>query len=145
MRTHMTMTGDARTATTEPSTVSVPAPAFHHDAAPWWREAVIYQVYIRSFADGNGDGVGDLLGIRTRLPYLKALGADAVWITPFYASPMADGGYDVTEHREVDPLFGTLGDAEALISEAHRLGIRIIVDIVPNHTSARHRWFREAV
>jgi hypothetical protein len=98
---------------------------------------VIYQVYIRSFADGNGDGVGDLLGIRTRLPYLRALGVDAVWITPFYASPMADGGYDVTEHREVDPLFGTLGDAEALIAEAHRLGIRIIVDIVPNHTSCQ--------
>jgi len=141
----MTMTGDARTATTEPSTVSVPAPAFHRDAAPWWREAVIYQVYIRSFADGNGDGVGDLLGIRTRLPYLRSLGVDAVWVTPFYASPMADGGYDVTEHREVDPQFGTLGDAEALISEAHALGLRVIFDVVPNHTSARHRWFREAL
>ena len=146
----MTVTGHAEGATrTEamPGTAGVPAPAaaFHGGASPWWRDAVIYQVYVRSFADGNGDGVGDLLGIRTRLPYLKALGADAVWITPFYASPMADGGYDVTEHRELDPLFGTMGDAEALISEAHRLGIRIIVDIVPNHTSAAHRWFREAV
>ncbi|MBR7825069.1 glycoside hydrolase family 13 protein [Actinospica sp. MGRD01-02] len=113
--------------------------------AAWWRDAVIYQVYIRSFADGNGDGVGDLLGVRTRLPYLRELGVDAVWITPFYASPMADGGYDVAEHREVDPLFGTLGDAEALIAEAHALGLKVIFDIVPNHTSAAHRWFREAL
>jgi alpha-glucosidase len=145
----MTVTGHAHGATrTHPgkqATVPAPATAFHGESTPWWRDAVIYQVYIRSFADGNGDGVGDLLGIRTRLPYLRALGVDAVWITPFYASPMADGGYDVAEHREVDPLFGTLGDAEALIAEAHRHGIRIIVDIVPNHTSAAHRWFREAL
>ena len=146
----MTVTGHAQSTTgarLTPGTAAVPAPAsgFHGEANPWWRDAVIYQVYIRSFADGNGDGVGDLLGIRTRLPYLRSLGVDAVWITPFYASPMADGGYDVAEHREVDPLFGTLGDAEALIAEAHRLGIRIIVDVVPNHTSARHRWFREAL
>jgi alpha-glucosidase len=146
----MTVTGHAHGATRthppgSPATVPAPASAFHSEATPWWRDAVIYQVYIRSFADGNGDGVGDLLGIRTRLPYLRALGVDAVWITPFYASPMADGGYDVAEHREVDPLFGTLGDAEALIAEAHRHGIRIIVDVVPNHTSAAHRWFREAL
>ena len=146
----MTVTGHAQSTTgarLTPGTAAVPAPAAARDAEanPWWRDAVIYQVYIRSFADGNGDGVGDLLGIRTRLPYLRALGVDAVWITPFYASPMADGGYDVAEHREVDPLFGTLGDAEALIAEAHRLGIRIIVDVVPNHTSAGHRWFREAL
>jgi alpha-glucosidase len=146
----MTVTGHAQGATStqspnQPAAVPAPASAFHGTATPWWRDAVIYQVYIRSFADGNGDGVGDLLGIRTRLPYLRALGVDAVWITPFYASPMADGGYDVAEHREVDPLFGTLGDAEALIAEAHRHGIRIIVDIVPNHTSAAHRWFREAL
>lgn len=115
----MTVTGDARAANAAPSTVSADAPAFHGASRPWWREAVIYQVYVRSFADGNGDGVGDLLGIRTRLPYLRSLGVDALWITPFYASPMADGGYDVTEHREVDPQFGTLGDAEALIAEAH--------------------------
>jgi alpha-glucosidase len=116
-----------------------------HRATGWWRDAVIYQVYVRSFADGNGDGVGDLLGVRTRLTYLRELGVDAVWITPFYASPMADGGYDVTEHRAVDPSFGTLGDAEALIDEAHVLGIKVIIDIVPNHTSAAHRWFREAL
>jgi alpha-glucosidase len=146
----MTVTGHAQSTTgarLTPGIAAVPAPAaaYHGESNPWWRDAVIYQVYIRSFADGNGDGIGDLLGIRTRLPYLRALGVDAVWITPFYASPMADGGYDVAEHREVDPLFGTLGDAEALIGEAHRLGIRIIVDVVPNHTSDRHRWFGEAL
>jgi alpha-glucosidase len=106
---------------------------------------VIYQVYIRSFADGNGDGVGDLLGLRTRLPYLRALGVDAVWITPFYPSPMADGGYDVADYCAVDPLFGTLGDFDALTAEAHRLGLRVIVDLVPNHSSDRHRWFAEAL
>ncbi len=111
----------------------------------WWRDAVIYQVYIRSFADGNGDGVGDLLGIRTRLPYLKALGVDAVWITPFYTSPMADGGYDVADYLAVDPMFGTLGDFDALAAEAHGLGLRVIVDVVPNHTSDRHQWFVEAL
>ena len=152
----MTVTGHATGATStdassrQPATVPAPATGFHGQPAPggdtpWWRDAVIYQVYIRSFADGNGDGIGDLLGIRTRLPYLRTLGVDALWITPFYASPMADGGYDVAEHREVDPLFGTLGDAEALIAEAHRLGIRIIVDMVPNHTSSSHRWFRAAL
>ncbi|WP_331767348.1 glycoside hydrolase family 13 protein [Embleya sp. NBC_00896] len=112
---------------------------------PWWRDAVIYQVYVRSFADGNGDGVGDLLGIRTRLPYLRDLGVDALWITPFYASPMADGGYDVADYRAVDPTLGTLGDIDALVREAHGLGLRVIVDIVPNHTSDRHAWFQEAL
>ena len=106
---------------------------------------MIYQIYIRSFADGNGDGVGDLLGVRTRLPYLRELGVDAVWITPFYPSPMADGGYDVADYCAVDPLFGTLGDFDALIAEAHRLGLRVIVDLVPNHSSDRHRWFAEAM
>jgi alpha-glucosidase len=115
------------------------------ERAAWWREAVIYQVYIRSFADGNGDGVGDLLGIRTRLPYLRALGVDAVWITPFYPSPMADGGYDVADYCAVDPLFGTLGDFDALVAEAHALGLRVIVDLVPNHSSDRHQWFTEAL
>ncbi|WP_327085132.1 glycoside hydrolase family 13 protein [Nonomuraea sp. NBC_01738] len=111
----------------------------------WWREAAIYQVYVRSFADGNGDGVGDLIGVRDRLPYLKDLGVDAVWLTPFFTSPMADFGYDVADYRDVDPLFGTLADAKALIDEAHDLGLRIIVDIVPNHTSSAHRWFQEAL
>src|SRR5215210_5727997 len=111
----------------------------------WWRDAVIYQVYVRSFADGNGDGVGDLPGVRSRLPYLRELGVDAVWLTPFYASPMADGGYDVADYRDVDPLFGSLADAESLISEAHDLGLRLIVDIVPNHSSYLHEWFEAAL
>ncbi|MFJ5220336.1 glycoside hydrolase family 13 protein [Streptomyces sp. NPDC088354] len=116
------------------------------DAHPdWWRSAVIYQVYVRSFADGDGDGVGDLPGVRARLPYLAELGADAVWLTPFYASPQADGGYDVADYRTVDPLFGSLADADDLVRTAHELGLRVIVDIVPNHTSDRHAWFRAAL
>ncbi|MFC6885044.1 MULTISPECIES: glycoside hydrolase family 13 protein [Actinomadura] len=111
----------------------------------WWRDAVIYQVYVRSFADGNGDGIGDLAGVRSRLPYLAGLGVDALWITPFYVSPMADFGYDVADHRDVDPLFGTLDDARALIRDAHAHGLRIILDVVPNHTSDRHPWFRAAL
>ncbi|MEU8992381.1 glycoside hydrolase family 13 protein [Streptomyces sp. NPDC048558] len=114
-------------------------------SAPWWRSAVIYQVYIRSFADGNGDGVGDIAGIRSRLPYLKSLGVDAIWINPWYKSPMADHGYDVADFREIDPVFGTVAEAEQLIEEAHAHGIRVIPDIVPNHTSDRHVWFQEAL
>ncbi|QIS15165.1 glycoside hydrolase family 13 protein [Nocardia arthritidis] len=111
----------------------------------WWRHATIYQIYVRSFADGDGDGIGDLSGIRTRLPYLAALGVDAVWLTPFYVSPMADGGYDVADHRAVDPLFGGLDDLSALIADAHLLGLRVLIDLVPNHTSAQHIWFVEAL
>jgi alpha-glucosidase len=111
----------------------------------WWRDAVIYQIYVRSFADGDGDGIGDLMGIRSRLPYLADLGVDAVWLTPFYRSPMADGGYDVADYRDVDRLFGTLADAKALVSDAHGLGLRVIVDIVPNHSSDRHPWFVAAL
>ncbi|MEU8248325.1 glycoside hydrolase family 13 protein [Nonomuraea sp. NPDC048916] len=111
----------------------------------WWRDAVIYEVYVRSFADGNGDGIGDLLGVRSRLRYLADLGVDAIWVTPFYTSPMADFGYDVADYRDVDPIFGTLADAKALIDDAHGLGLRVIVDVVPNHTSDRHPWFRQAV
>ena len=113
--------------------------------APWWRHAVIYQVYPRSFADSDGDGVGDLPGITSRLPYLAGLGVDAIWISPFYVSPMADAGYDVADYRDVDPLFGSLADADALLARAHELGIRVIVDLVPNHTSDEHAWFREAL
>jgi alpha-glucosidase len=115
------------------------------EAAGWWRSAVIYQVYVRSFADSDGDGIGDLRGIRERLPYLADLGADAVWLTPFYASPQADGGYDVADYRAVDPLFGDLSDADDLVRTAHELGLRVIVDIVPNHTSDQHEWFRAAL
>jgi alpha-glucosidase len=111
----------------------------------WWRDAVIYQIYVRSFADGNGDGVGDLPGITARLGHLAELGVDALWLTPFYPSPMADGGYDVADHRDVDPVLGTLADADALMARAHGLGLRVIVDIVPNHTSDRHVWFQEAL
>jgi alpha-glucosidase len=115
------------------------------EPTPWWRSAAIYQIYPRSFADGNGDGIGDLAGVRAHLPYLANLGVDAIWFNPWYASPQADAGYDVSDYRAIDPLFGTLADAEELIVEAHALGIRIIIDIVPNHVSDRHRWFVEAV
>ncbi|MFD9357529.1 glycoside hydrolase family 13 protein [Streptomyces sp. NPDC060031] len=111
----------------------------------WWRDAVIYQVYVRSFADSDGDGVGDLRGVRERLPHLARLGVDAVWLTPFYVSPQADGGYDVEDYRAVDPLFGDLSDADELVRAAHALGLRVIVDVVPNHTSERHAWFRAAL
>ncbi|WP_194924257.1 glycoside hydrolase family 13 protein [Catenulispora pinisilvae] len=111
----------------------------------WWRDAVIYQVYIRSFADGNGDGVGDVAGLRSRLPYLAALGVDALWLNPWYASPQVDAGYDVSDYRRLDPLFGTLEDAKALIADAHAHGLRLILDIVPNHTSDQHPWFQEAL
>src|SRR6187455_2941816 len=111
----------------------------------WWRDAVIYQIYIRSFADGDGDGLGDIAGIRSRLRYLADLGVDAVWISPFYPSPMADAGYDVSDYRDVEPIFGTLADADALVAEAHALGLRVIVDLVPNHTSDEHAWFRAAL
>ena len=111
----------------------------------WWRTAVIYQVYVRSFADGNGDGIGDLAGVRSRLPYLKSLGVDALWFTPWYRSPLADGGYDVQDYRLIDPRFGTLEEAEQLIAEALEYGIRTIVDIVPNHISDRHEWFQQAL
>lgn len=111
----------------------------------WWRGAVIYQVYPRSFADGNGDGVGDLAGLRDRLPYLAGLGVDALWLNPWYPSPMADGGYDVADYRDVAAVFGTLAEAEALIGEAHAAGLRIILDVVPNHASDENAWFREAL
>ncbi|SDF76068.1 alpha-glucosidase [Lentzea fradiae] len=113
--------------------------------ADWWRDAVIYQIYPRSFADGDGDGVGDLAGVRSRLPYLASLGVDALWFTPWYASPLADGGYDVADYRAIDPAFGDLAAAEELIAEAAALGIRTIVDVVPNHVSDRHVWFQEAL
>ncbi len=123
------------------SPVSTP----HSGTSPWWRTAVVYQVYPRSFADSNGDGYGDLPGITKRLGHLTRLGVDALWLSPFYRSPQHDGGYDVADYRDVDPLFGTLADADALIERAHQLGLRVVIDLVPNHTSDEHAWFRAAL
>ena len=111
----------------------------------WWRGAVVYQVYVRSFCDASGDGIGDLAGVRAQLPYLGELGVDALWFNPWYPSPQADAGYDISDYRAIEPDFGTLAEAEQLIAEARALGIRTIVDIVPNHVSSEHPWFREAL
>jgi alpha-glucosidase len=111
---------------------------------PWWKTAVVYQIYPRSFADGNGDGVGDLAGLRARLEHLAWLGIDAIWLSPIFPSPMADFGYDVSDYCDVDPVFGTLAELDALIADAHARGIRLLLDWVPNHTSDRHPWFAES-
>ena len=113
--------------------------------SPWWRGAVGYEVYIRSFADASGDGIGDLDGITSHLEYLEWLGIDAVWITPFYPSPGFDHGYDVSNYTDIDPIHGSLGDFDRLVDRAHSLGLRVVVDIVPNHSSSHHPWFLEAV
>jgi alpha-glucosidase len=111
----------------------------------WWRQAVVYQVYPRSFADSDGDGLGDIPGVVSRLPYLADLGVDALWLSPFYPSELADGGYDVADYRDVDPRLGTLADFDTMVETAHGLGIKIMVDIVPNHSSDQHVWFQEAL
>ncbi len=113
--------------------------------APWWRDAVIYQIYPRSFSDADGDGYGDIPGIIARLDHVKDLGVDAIWCSPFYASPMKDAGYDVSDYQSIDPLFGTLADAEALVEACHARGLKLIVDLVPNHTSSQHAWFKAAL
>ena len=127
-------------------------PGEHTDATerpaatqPWWRDAVIYQIYPRSFADSDGDGIGDLGGVREHLAEVSDLGVDALWLNPFYPSPQRDGGYDVVDHRDVDPLFGTLADLDSLLDEAHTLGLRVLLDLVPNHTSSEHVWFHSAL
>ncbi|WP_394554176.1 glycoside hydrolase family 13 protein [Agromyces sp. MMS24-JH15] len=130
---------------TQPLTDTAHLPAALVADSEWWRSAVIYQVYVRSFADSNGDGTGDLRGVRSRLGYLKELGVDALWFNPWYPSPLADGGYDVADYRDIHPAFGTLEDAEQLIAEALELGIRTIIDIVPNHISSEHPWFQAAL
>lgn len=112
---------------------------------PWWRHSVVYQVYIRSFADGSGDGTGDIAGLRSRLPYIASLGVDAIWVNPWYESPMNDGGYDVADYRRISPLFGSLEEAKLLIADAAELGIRVLIDLVPNHTSSEHQWFKAAL
>ncbi|MFN8527388.1 MAG: alpha-amylase family glycosyl hydrolase [Anaerolineae bacterium] len=128
----------------------IPSSTVFSPAAPasngrrWWETGIIYEVYPRSFQDTNGDGVGDLAGIRQRLPYLRDLGVDAIWITPFFRSPMADFGYDVADYCDVDPVFGTMADFDAMLHDAHAMGIRVIVDFVPNHTSSQHPWFLES-
>ena len=116
-----------------------------HAADDWRRTAVVYQVYPRSFADSDGDGVGDLPGITSRLGSLAELGVGAVWLSPFYKSPQADAGYDVADYRDVDPVFGTLSDFDALLEKAHALGIKVIIDLVPNHSSDEHVWFQQAL
>ena len=126
------------------------APALRTDAArmadpDWWRQASVYQIYPRSFADSNGDGLGDIKGITAKVPYLKELGVDAVWLSPFYPSALADGGYDVDDYRNVDPRLGTLDDFDEMSIALHAAGIKLVVDIVPNHSSDRHEWFREAL
>ena len=138
-----TSTGQRTSERSEPSLPAADVTTSH--SRPWWHDAVIYEVYIRSFADRDGDGIGDVTGVISRLPYLADLGVNAIWITPWYPSPLVDGGYDVTDYYGIDPRLGTLAEADELIGEAHRRGIRVILDLVPNHTSSSHRWFREAV
>ena len=109
--------------------------------ADWWRGAVIYQIYPRSFQDSNGDGIGDLRGITQRLPYVARLGVDAIWLSPFFKSPMKDMGYDVSDYCDVDPSFGTLEDFDAMVARAHELGLKVMIDQVLSHTSDQHEWF----
>ena len=114
------------------------------DKLPWWKGAVIYQIYPRSFMDSNGDGIGDLPGITGRLPHIAELGADAIWISPFFKSPMKDFGYDVSDYCDVDPIFGTLEDFDAVIARSHELGLKVLIDQVYSHTSDEHDWFSES-
>ena len=107
----------------------------------WWQQACVYQIYPRSFQDSNGDGVGDLRGIVSRLDHLERLGVDVLWLSPVYRSPMVDNGYDISDHRDIDPVFGTLEDMDDLIACAHRRGIKVVLDLVVNHTSDQHPWF----
>ena len=118
---------------------------FLRGPADWWRQAVVYQIYPRSYADQNGDGIGDLKGITSRVPYLKELGVDAVWLSPFYPSELADGGYDVADYRNIDPRIGTLEEFDTMLETLHAAGIRVFVDVVPNHSSDQHEWFQAAL
>lgn len=111
----------------------------------WWKQAVVYQIYPRSFKDVNGDGLGDIAGVTEKMDYLKNLGVDAIWLSPFYPSDLADGGYDVIDYRNVDPRLGTMDDFDAMAKAAHEAGIKVIVDIVPNHTADKHVFFKEAL
>ncbi|MGR3661743.1 MAG: alpha-glucosidase [Paracoccaceae bacterium] len=124
--------------------MTVSQPILTENVTDWWRGAVIYQIYPRSFQDSNGDGIGDLMGIVQRLPYIASLGVDAIWISPFFTSPMKDFGYDVSNYRDVDPMFGTLADFDAIVETAHRLGLKVMIDLVLSHTSDEHPWFQES-
>ena len=110
----------------------------------WWQEAVVYQIYCRSFYDSNGDGIGDLPGVLEKLPHLKELGVDCIWFTPIYTSPQVDNGYDVADYENIDPIYGTMEDFKKVLDTAHSMGIRVIMDMVLNHSSDQHRWFQEA-
>ena len=136
------MTSTASALPASPAQTGAPS---HDPSRPWWKDAVVCQIYPRSFADDDGNGVGDLAGITSRVPYLKDLGVDAVWLSPFYPSALADGGYDVDDYRDVSPQIGTLADFDAMVAALHEAGIRVMVDIVPNHSSNLHPWFRAAL
>ena len=110
----------------------------------WWQRAVVYQIYPKSFQDSNGDGIGDLPGITSRLPYLAKLGVDVIWLSPVYASPMDDNGYDISDYRAIAPVFGTMEEFDVMLETAHSLGIKIVMDLVVNHSSDEHRWFQES-
>ena len=116
-----------------------------HARTPWWKTAVTYQIYVRSFADSNGDGIGDLEGIRQAIPYLVDLGVDAIWLTPCYPSPQFDHGYDVADYCDIEPAYGSLADFDALVATAGADGIRVLMDVVPNHCSIQHQWFKAAL
>src|ERR1700720_1741828 len=118
--------------------------AMNESAESWWRHGIFYQIYPRSFQDSNADGIGDIAGIIERLPYLLALGVDAIWLSPIFPSPMADFGYDISDYTGIDPLFGSIEDFDALVNAAHTLGLKVILDLVPNHTSEQHPWFIES-
>ena len=128
-----------------PATADLPVATDRSSDPNWWKTAVFYQIYPRSFADSNGDGEGDLSGVRLRLDYLRDLGVDALWLSPFYVSPMTDGGYDVADPCDVDPRFGTLSDFDEMVAAAHDRGIKVTVDLVPNHFSDQHAWFQQAL
>ncbi len=134
-------TGAMSEATSTPSATAPPQADAH---APWWRGAVLYQIYPRSFADSNGDGIGDLAGITQRLPYVASLGVDGIWISPFFPSPQRDFGYDVQDYGAVDPQFGSLADFDALVDRAHALGLKVVIDQVWSHTALEHPWFEES-
>ena len=134
----------AATAQTAGKATAVKAPAADAEGHQWWQHAVFYEIYPRSFADSNNDGIGDLKGITSKLDYLKDLGVDAIWITPCFPSPQVDFGYDVSDYEDIDPMYGTLADFDTLASEAKKRGIHIILDFVVNHTSDQHKWFLDS-